>query len=388
MRVLLIQKNFHPNTVGQLQGLRSRGHDVRLVVQYSGETKTGSSSFRVETLVVGYGRLSQLWWRKDRKRLDMRGVPRIRELASAVSSFRPDVIVAKEIRTVSTVAFLLGKLHGARVVLSWEKPKMASKRKYWKVALVGGLFLPRLKFHMGHFGNPEDDVPLGATIGASRLLPYPTSPLRLEDSRVRDSAERDRVHIVTIGSLNNQRKRLPWVTQAVVHENLQDDVLLTYIGLGDEESPQHQEIRALEDAHGLERATILLNLPHSEVMALLPGFDLFAFPARNEPFGAVVPEAMSAGLPVICSTSCGSRVYVEDGLSGLVFEATSFESFASSLARLVREETARSAMGRAAFRRVAEELNPSQWALMFERLVCGGADDTPQRVMSSGEPPG
>ena len=387
MRVLLIQKNFHPNTVGQLQGLRSRGHDVRLIVQYSVGTKSGSSSIDVETLVVGYGRLSRLLWRNNRKRLDMRGMPSVRELAAGVLGFRPDVMVAKEVRTVSTVAFLLGKLQGARVVLSWEKPKMASKRKYWKIALFGGLFLPRLKFHMGHFGHLEDDVPLGASIGTSRLLPYPTSPLNLDESPLRDAAERDRVHIVTIGSLNNQRKRLPWVTRAVIHKGLQDDVLLTYIGLGDETSPQHQEIRAVEDAYGLERATILLNLPHSEVMALLPSFDLFAFPARNEPFGAVVPEAMSAGLPVICSTSCGSRVYVEHGLSGLVFETASFESFATSLEQLVQDETGRSKMSRAAFSRVAEELNPGQWALMFERLVCGAGGD-PQRVMSSGEPPG
>lgn len=47
----------------------------------------------------------------------------------------------------------------------------------------------------------------------------------------------------------------------------------------------------------------------------------FALPSAHEPFGAVVNEALVAGLPVVCSDRAGARVLVSEGRNGAVVDA-------------------------------------------------------------------
>lgn len=364
MRIMFVQKNFHPNSVGQFEGLAARGHEVIGLMQYVDGAKSGVSSSPLRPERLDYGRLSHWVWRKNRKRLDQRALPRTSQLVRSLRRERPDVVVVKGLRTTSTVTALLAPLFGARVVLSWEKPKRA--RKSWWLLAGGGLFLPRMKFHMGHYGRVGEDFDLGNPVGLSRLLPYPVAP---HPSAAPAAVSTGRTQVVAVGSLNNRRKRMSWLTEAVIAAGLSEEVDITYVGLGSEDSFFFREIRDIEQRNGMPPATILLNLPHSELTDLLPRFDLFVLPARNEPFGAVVPEAMAAGLPVICSSTCGSRVCLEDGVSGRIFPAQSFEEFAAALAELVRDDELRRMMAVAAYRRVEEELNPIRWAEMFEDLV-------------------
>ena len=54
-----------------------------------------------------------------------------------------------------------------------------------------------------------------------------------------------------------------------------------------------------------------------DVPDLLLAADLLVHPARNEAAGAVLTEALAAGLPVLCSGNCGFADYVEES-GGLV----------------------------------------------------------------------
>ncbi len=60
---------------------------------------------------------------------------------------------------------------------------------------------------------------------------------------------------------------------------------------------------------------------------------VFALPSAHEPFGAVVNEALIAGLPVICSDRAGARVLVASGRSGEVVDAGSPEALDAALGR-------------------------------------------------------
>jgi glycosyltransferase involved in cell wall biosynthesis len=46
--------------------------------------------------------------------------------------------------------------------------------------------------------------------------------------------------------------------------------------------------------------------------------DVFVFPSQTDTFGAVVPEAQAAGLPVVAVGILGSTATIEDGVSGLL----------------------------------------------------------------------
>lgn len=59
--------------------------------------------------------------------------------------------------------------------------------------------------------------------------------------------------------------------------------------------------------------------------------DIFIFPSRHEPFGAVVNEALLSGLPVICSNQVGAKCLIDEGFNGSVFNIGDNDSFFNSI---------------------------------------------------------
>jgi phosphatidylinositol alpha 1,6-mannosyltransferase len=66
--------------------------------------------------------------------------------------------------------------------------------------------------------------------------------------------------------------------------------------------------------------------------------DVFVFPSRTDTFGAVVPEAQAAGVPVVAVGALGSTATVEDGVSGL-HAAHDAIDLARHVARILSEPT-------------------------------------------------
>jgi glycosyltransferase involved in cell wall biosynthesis len=65
-------------------------------------------------------------------------------------------------------------------------------------------------------------------------------------------------------------------------------------------------------------------------------------------FGAVVTEAMAAGLPVIGTTNTGAPDVVEDGVSGLIIPPHSEDALVSAMSKLASDRELCMRMGRAA----------------------------------------
>jgi glycosyltransferase involved in cell wall biosynthesis len=83
--------------------------------------------------------------------------------------------------------------------------------------------------------------------------------------------------------------------------------------------------------------------------------DLLCLPSYREGFGAVVIEAAAAGLPAI-----GSRIYgivdaVQDGKTGLLFEAGNVGELRERLRLLLGDAALREHLGTAARARALEE---------------------------------
>lgn len=368
MKILFVQKNFHPNSAGQYNGLLRRTHEVRAVMQYSGGPKSARTLTEVEPTIVSYGALSMRLFKSDKKRLDRLGWPRIGQLLEIFADFRPDVVVLRELRAVSLMAGFIAKFFGSRVVLTWDKPKTRTK---WPIkSWLLGPFLPRRKIHMGHIGNIGSDVELGGWLGRSRLLPYPVDVPQAQSVSLRSVGNlEERVRIVSIGALDNPRKRMWWVSEAIAILDLSDRVEITYIGLGNEESFGLKKIREVEEFRGLPQSVVLLDVPPDQVLSCLPRFDLFVLPAEREPFGAVVAEAMASGLPVICSSSCGARVCFSNGDSGLVFDSDSLLDLAAKIKSLIEHPEWRAQMARRAHAEAQDLLTPQRWAEGFEDFV-------------------
>lgn len=76
--------------------------------------------------------------------------------------------------------------------------------------------------------------------------------------------------------------------------------------------------------------------------------DVLVLPSIEDGFGAVISEAMAAGLPVIATTNTGGPDTVEDGVTGYIVPPRSSDALAEALVRLADDPALCAEMGRAA----------------------------------------
>lgn len=100
---------------------------------------------------------------------------------------------------------------------------------------------------------------------------------------------------------------------------------------------------------------------------------IFILTSVYEPFGLVLPEAMSCGLPVV-SFDCdfGPREIVTDGIDGYLVSLGNVEVFANRICQLIEDPQLRLKMGHEGVlssKRYSPEIIMPQWKLLFERIV-------------------
>lgn len=92
-----------------------------------------------------------------------------------------------------------------------------------------------------------------------------------------------------------------------------------------------------------------------------------------EPFGLVLPEAMSCGLPVVAfDCPYGPAEIITDGVDGFLIQNRNVEVFADKVCQLIEDEALRKKMGEAgalSSMRYSPDKIMSQWKSLFENLV-------------------
>ena len=100
------------------------------------------------------------------------------------------------------------------------------------------------------------------------------------------------------------------------------------------------------------RLEFLGRLPRTEVASLYETADVLIFPTLSDSFGAVVLEAMAAGVPVVCSPYCTDAV--QDGVNGFVVEPRDTALMAKTIAQVIKDRELRGRLSLAARKRARE----------------------------------
>lgn len=92
-----------------------------------------------------------------------------------------------------------------------------------------------------------------------------------------------------------------------------------------------------------------------------------------EPFGLVLVEAMSCGIPVVAfNCPYGPADIIHDGIDGFLVEDRNIEAYADRVCQLIENEHLRKRMGKAAIlsaQRYKPEIIMPQWEHLFTQLV-------------------
>ena len=116
-----------------------------------------------------------------------------------------------------------------------------------------------------------------------------------------------------------------------------------------------------------DRLTVIPGLPPSDprLKAILHEADVFILPSLHEPFGIVILEAWSAGIPVIASRAGGLKDFIESGRTGLLFDPGHPEELVRAYETLTGDPELRRRLADAA----REEVRNYSWKVLTGRLL-------------------
>lgn len=115
------------------------------------------------------------------------------------------------------------------------------------------------------------------------------------------------------------------------------------------------DISRLVREQGLAQVHLPGYLPYSELPGYFALADVFVHPAKVEPWGVSVNEAMVCGLPVIVADSVGAGAdLVEVGKTGFVYKAGHPDLLADQIEKLINNQVLTRSMGLNAVQRIAE----------------------------------
>jgi len=321
-RVLIFHPALAPYRIDLFNAL-SKIYTVRIIflnkdVQY----QSYNQAKLLENLLADYGYLE--------KKINLFERQIHYGISAEISSFRPDVIVTHEF-SATTFFVTIRKMLGCKiphVVWTADNPMVIESENPIRT-LMRKIILPKLDGLIVYAGETrayyQEKCGFKKHIGIcpnaqleSRLREKLESELlRTKELCVKHELIGKKV-VLFVGRLARV-KRLDLLinTFAVIHVDQPDTVLVL---VGDGPDKDDLEERALYN--GVSQKTIFAG--HVEGPELYAWFNcgsVFALTSESETWGAVINEALVAGMPVICSDQAGARVLIEDGFNGEVVNA-------------------------------------------------------------------
>jgi glycogen(starch) synthase len=204
--------------------------------------------------------------------------------------------------------------------------------------------------------------------GPSQVVPNGVDPVEFTTSAAA-TAQESGPYILAVGRLVPQ-KGFDVLLDAFADARLSQLELLL---AGD--GPERAALERRSERLGVtSRVRFLGSVDRAQLVALLRGAKLFAFPSRGEAFGIALLEAMAAGVPSVATSAGGIPEFSRNGENALIVEPDDPVALAGAIHRLATDHSLRSKL-EAAGRRTARDLS---WQAIAERYedvyASAGAD--------------
>ena len=159
----------------------------------------------------------------------------------------------------------------------------------------------------------------------------------MDFNKVRDNAV---FNMVSIGRLDKNKNHQFLIDVVLELKNRKIPVHLTIVGEGDERISLQEKIVQLNLSDQLS----LVGL-QEKVEMYLWNADLYVHSAITEGFGLTLIEAMSCGLPVVCTDGKGNRDLIQEGENGFMVGERDPKLLADKIELLLKNDNLRLEMG-------------------------------------------
>ena len=142
-----------------------------------------------------------------------------------------------------------------------------------------------------------------------------------------------RISLLGIGRISKQKNIIRLVEAINIVISKGYDIELKWYGVVMDNEVNDELFSLINSLHLDNKVSV--NPPAIEVVSLYHDSDVFCLPSLYEGFPNVICEAMSCGLPVICSDVCDNAFIVEDGVNGILFNPEDPQNIAVAIIRYI-----------------------------------------------------
>lgn len=329
MKILIVSPRFHTNMTMWVKTLMEKRHTVIInslikheIEDYSLVTpKIFSLSIisKVIIFIFGPGGANL-----------KRGFPKFFNYSSYIKDLKPDIIIVRDLsRWFSLMAVVIAKLNGTKIII-YSQNKIHNNFSYIRTKLHNNfcsLFNPA--FMSPLMGNKENK-----RLKNTYFVPFIAKKYKL------NKKNRGFFQILTIGKFT-KRKNLIELIQ-IVKELLNEDFNIKLDIVGEVFTSDH--LKNLEETLNIydfskedSNVKIYLNVPHKNISNFYSKANLFILPATSEPASISIIEALANGIPVICSSTCGTSEYISPGRNGLIFKDNDFFEMKHNIKEIMKK---------------------------------------------------
>jgi len=278
-----------------------------------------------------------------------------------LNDIRPDIIVCVRIEFVKDILLVKGN-----IPLIFE-----SHATFWTSRFEGAGWLRRIHTFWMNLSARKVDAVIALTKGDAAVWQKINHSVYVIPDMVNlnDSGNFSDVQsksVLFVGRLSQQKGIISLLEiWQLVYQQHSDWELHVYGEKGDIDETLYRRLLTNEGG-------IILHQPTQHIMEEYKKHSVLLLTSRYEPFGMVLPEAMSCGLPVI-SFDCpyGPKDIISDMEDGFLIKNQSVDDFAKYLCILIENPEKRSQMGYSAEKssqRYSAKFIMPMWETFFTRI--------------------
>jgi len=339
MKFLFIAPRFHTNQYGAIKGLVAQGHQVEFLARKSGRNEC-------------YDQITPIFSEKT-------FLSRIKQINIILKTYEPDIIIIRGVTLENLAYSCISKIYTKKIILYTQDPLYSSNRNYSRAfarkIMWNTISRVRITPVIGEVNENSFSLP------HEHFIPFVVEPPSLSNER--KYFPDGHIRILCIGKLSLERKNHILLLKALKDLRTNHPLKLCLLGsLSSEDNPQYVKIKDFINQNKLgDTVTIRPNIPYNSCQKEYINHDLFILPSRNEPATVSHLEAMSYGLPVICSDTNGTKSYIEEGKNGFIFHSDNLKDLKDKIIRIISNRDTLMKMGRESLTIVKEKYLPQRW---------------------------
>lgn len=310
--------------------------------------------------VLFYKQYAYSGWKRLVKKYELNRLFKKR-LAEVIKEYRPNIIISTYLEYVRKIVSVKGN-----IPLVFESHSSCLCESFENDGVFRKLYLYYEKLCL-----KKSDMVVALTNGdaqewrryTSRVCVIPNVVSLNTSNELSDCSAKS---VIFVGRFSRQKDFSSLLKiWSIVHQRYPEWQLHIYGGYGGEMEAWLREIGQLD-------SNIVVHDGSSDMLDRYKENSVFLLTSKYEPFGLVLPEAMSCGIPVVAfDCPYGPADIISDGVDGFLIKNRDINDFSDKVCLLIENEDMRIRMGKAgrmSSQRYRENIIMPRWVQLFSQL--------------------